>query len=262
MDLQLEGKHVFITGGAGGIGFACAQEFRNEGCRLTLAGREQPQLDKARQALGADEREVATLLVELSDPADALRAINQAEAALGPIDVLINAAGAARQIPFAELEPNDWRAALDAKFMTYINVIDPLIKRMAERGSGSIVNIIGLGGKLPITTHLTGGAANAALMLATAGLAMAYAPQGVRVNGINPAKTETDRVAQNAIAQARQNNISVDEVLAKARKSAPIGRLATPQDIAAAATFLASPRSAYISGTILTVDGATRPVIV
>jgi NAD(P)-dependent dehydrogenase (short-subunit alcohol dehydrogenase family) len=262
MDLELKGKHVLITGGAGGIGYACAQNFLSEGCVLSLVGREAAQLEKALRSLDAEGARVSTFLAELTDSADALRTIDHAEQAHGPVDVLVNAAGAAHQKPFAELGPEDWRGAMDAKFLTYMNMIDPLIKRMAHRGGGAIVNIIGLGGKLPITTHLTGGAANAALMLATAGLAMAYAPQGVRVNGINPAKTATDRVALNAEAQARQNNISVEEAIERAMKSVPIGRLATPEDVAAAVAFLASPKAGYISGTIITMDGAGRPVIV
>ena len=124
--------------------------------------------------------------------------IETAEKARGPIDILVNAAGAARQKPFAELQPQDWRAAMEAKFLTYINVMDPLVKRMAGRGGGAVVNVVGMGGKLPITTHLAGGAANAALMLASAGLAMAYGPRGVRVNALNPSKTATDRLAAGA----------------------------------------------------------------
>lgn len=99
---------------------------------------------------------------------------------VGPLDILVNAAGAARQKPFAELQPQDWLAAMEAKFQTYINVMDPLIKRMAARGSGAIVNVVGMGGKMPITTHLPGGAANAALMLAR--LALRW-PTGRTVSG-------------------------------------------------------------------------------
>ena len=136
--------------------------------------------------------------------------------------------------------------------------MDPLVKRMAARGSGAVVNVVGMGGKLPITTHLAGGAANAALMLASAGLAMAYGPQGVRVNALNPSKTATDRLVAGAQAEARQDAISTETALAKARE----GRVATPQDVSAAVLFLASPRAGYISGAILCMDGGTRPMVV
>ncbi|BDB27839.1 SDR family oxidoreductase [Cupriavidus sp. P-10] len=262
MDLQLQGKHVLITGGSGGIGFACAEEFYKEGCVISLVGRDQLQLETAQATLDPEGKRVKAFLAELADAAQALKVINDAEAANGPVDILVNAAGAARQKPFAELQPQDWRDAMDAKFFTYINMMDPLIKRMGSRGSGAIVNIVGMGGKMPITTHLVGGSANAALMLATAGLAMAYGPQGVRVNAINPTKTATARLAHGVEAEAKQSNISVDEALSKAKEALPLGRLATPQDVANAVVFLASPRAGYISGAIVSMDGGARPMIV
>jgi len=262
VDLQLQGKHVLITGGSRGIGLACAREFLNEGCSVSIVGRDPGRLEQARLDLDPEGQRVRGFTANLSDAASALAMVEQAEAQGGPIDILVNAAGAARQKPFGELEPQDWRAAMDNKFFTYVNVMDPLIKRMGARGSGAIVNIVGMGGKMPITTHLPGGSANAALMLASAGLAMAYGPRGVRVNALNPSKTSTGRLAEGVAADARQNNISEEAALAKAHQALPLGRLATPQDIAAAVLFLSSPRAGYISGAILSIDGAARPMIV
>jgi NAD(P)-dependent dehydrogenase (short-subunit alcohol dehydrogenase family) len=262
VDLQLQGKHVFITGGSRGIGLACAEEFLREGCTVSLVGRDPQRLDAACKSLDPDMDRVSGFSADLTDPANALAAIERAEKARGPVDVLVNAAGAARQKPFAELQPQDWRAAMEAKFLTYINVMDPLVKRMGARGAGAVVNIVGMGGKLPITTHLAGGAANAALMLASAGLAMAYGPRGVRVNALNPSKTATDRLAEGVEAQAREANTSVEAVMAKAREGLPLGRMATPQDVAAAVVFLASPRAGYISGAIVSMDGGARPMVV
>jgi NAD(P)-dependent dehydrogenase (short-subunit alcohol dehydrogenase family) len=151
---------------------------------------------------------------------------------------------------------------MQAKFFTYVNVMDPVIKRMGERGSGAIVNIVGMGGKVSTTTHLAGGAAHAALMLASAGLAQAYGPKGVRVNAVNPSLTFTDRLAEGLAADARLRNTSAEEVLKQAEAKLPLGRLAQPQDIANAVVFLASPRAAYISGAILSMDGAATPMVV
>lgn len=260
MDLQLKGKHVFISGGSRGIGYACAQQFLHEGCTVSIVGRDAERLQQACTALGAQRS--SGFAADLTDAAAALRAIDQAQARHGPIDILVNSAGAARRTPFPELQPQAWQDAMQAKFFTYVNVMDPLVKRMGERGSGAIVNIVGMGGKVATPTHLAGGAANAALMLASAGLALAYGPRGVRVNAVNPSLTFTDRLAEGLAADARLRNTTADEVLKLAEAKLPLGRLAQPEDIANAVVFLASPRAAYISGAILSMDGAATPMVV
>ena len=144
---------------------------------------------------------------------------------------------------------------MDNKYFTYINMIDPVIKRMAARGKGAIVNVIGMGGKVATTTHLSGGAANAALMLASAGLARAYAGDGIRVNAVNPGLTLTDRLAEGFAAEARVGGFSIEEARRRASEKMPLGRIATPEEIANAVVFLASPRASYITGTVIPVDG-------
>lgn len=166
MDLQLTGKHVLVTGGSRGIGLACAREFLREGAKVSLVGRTAARLQEAVAQLRAEGHDaVRGHGADLGDASAALAMLDAAEAELGPIDILVNSAGAARRTPFGELEPQAWRDAMQAKFFPYINVMDPVIKRMGERGEGAIVNVIGMGGKVATPTHLAGGAANAALML-------------------------------------------------------------------------------------------------
>ncbi len=263
MDLGLAGQHVLITGGSRGIGYACARLFLQEGARVTITSRSQANLDAARDRLGQEAPgELHCLAADLEDATAAATMVDAAVAAGGPIDLLVNSAGAARRTPYLELQPADWHAAMQAKFFTYIHVIDPVVKQMGERRSGVIVNIIGMGGKVAAPTHIAGGAANAALMLATAGLAAAWAPHGVRVNAVNPALTLTDRMAEGLAADARLRGISEEEALQRAKARAPLGRLATPEDIANAVAFLASPRAGYVSGAILSMDGAATPIVV
>ena len=159
------------------------------------------------------------------------------------------------------MTPAVWREAFDAKFFSYINVIDPMVKRMAKRGGGVIVSVIGTGGKVASATHLAGGSANAALMLATAGLGAAYAGRGVRVVGVSPGLTETDRVAEGLAAEARLAKISVDEARERSVERIPIGRMASPREIADAVLFLASPRAGFVTGVTLSVDGGQNPVV-
>jgi NAD(P)-dependent dehydrogenase (short-subunit alcohol dehydrogenase family) len=261
MDLQLQGKHVLITGGSRGIGLACAREFLAEGCTVSLVARNREPMDQALAELAAAGR-VAGFCADLADAAAAVRAVDEAEAAQGPIDILVNSAGAARRTPFPELTPQAWHEAMQAKFFTYVHVMDPVVKRMGARGTGAIVNIVGMGGKIAKPTHLAGGAANAALMLASAGLATAWGPSGVRVNAVNPSLTVTERLAEGFAADARLRNTTPEEVRRSAEAKLPLGRMATPEDIANAVVFLASPRAGYISGAVLSMDGAATPMVV
>lgn len=261
MDLQLNDLHILITGGSKGIGLACARAFLDEGARVTLVSRSQANLDAAARQLAAPGR-VRTLAADLRDAAVALAALDAAEKAHGPVDVLVNSAGAARRTPPAELTPQAWHDAMLAKYFSYIHMIDPAIKRMGARGRGAIVNIVGAGGKVASPIHLPGGSANAALMLASAGLAAAYAAQGVRVNAINPGLTVTERLKEGMAADARLNGIGVEEAMQRSTARIPMGRMAQPEEIANAALFLASPKASYVTGVILTMDGATTPMVV
>ncbi|HEY2256455.1 MAG TPA: SDR family oxidoreductase [Variovorax sp.] len=262
MDLQLSGKHVLVTGGSRGIGLACARAFLREGARVSLAGKTQANLDAAAAQLKSEGHVVGGFCADLCDAAAALQLVDAVEAQAGAVDILVNSAGAAKRTPFPELQPQNWHDAMQAKFFSYIHVMDPLIKRMGARGAGAIVNVIGLGGKVATTTHLAGGAANAALMLATAGLATAYGPRGVRVNAVNPGLTLTDRMAEGLAADARARQLTTEEVLRDATARLPLGRIATAEDIANAVVFLASPNAGYISGAIVSMDGATVPMVV
>ncbi|MDP4504170.1 SDR family oxidoreductase [Nonomuraea turcica] len=262
MNLELDGKIVLVTGGSKGIGLACARAFGKEGARAVIVSRNKDNLSAAQAALAEDGVEVTTFAADLSDGAAAERMVVAAEEQVGPIDVLINSAGGARRVPPAELTPDKWRVAMDAKFFTYMNVMDHVLPRMVERRAGAIVNIIGTGGKIASPVHLPGGAANAALMLASAGLAAAWGRAGVRVNVINPGATMTGRVQMNLEAESRMTGKPPAELLRQNLQRIPLGRYATPEEVADAALYLASARASYVTGASLTMDGALTPLVV
>ena len=156
MDLNLQGRHALVTGGSKGIGLACARGLLAEGARVSLVARGMENLASAKQSLlaefaGADDR-IALYAADLKDASAAARMVDEVEAT-GPIDLLVNSAGAARRTPPDDLTPADWQAAMQAKYFTYIHVMDPVIKRMAARGQGAIVNVVGAGGKVAGPPH-------------------------------------------------------------------------------------------------------------
>lgn len=264
MDLKLKGKHVLVTGASKGIGYACAQAFAEEGANVSLIARDLGNLTKAQKTLQDKypSVEVAIYSADLIDENAAQLALDKAQARLGEVDVLVNSAGAAKRTPAAELTPQAWRDALDAKFFSYINMMNPVAQQMAKRGEGAIVNVIGAGGKTASPIHLPGGSANAALMLATAGLAAAFGPQGVRVNAVNPGQTLTERLKEGLAVICKQEGIEMQEALRRTTERVPLGRLASAEEIAHAVVFLASAPASYITGVNINMDGGTAASVV
>lgn len=257
MDLQLKDRAVLITGGSKGIGLACARAFLDEGARVMIVSRSQANLDRA----AADLKSVSTLAADLTQPEGARRMAQAAREEIGPVDVLVNSAGAAKRYAADELDAQAWHAAMDAKYFTYIHAMDAVLPSMRERRQGTVVNIIGTGGKLASPIHLPGGAANSALMLATVGLASVYGKHGVRINAINPAATMTERIREALELEAKARGVSPDKVLEEGQARVPLGRYADPDDIAQVTLFLASARASYVTGVILPMDGGAHPVI-
>lgn len=151
MDLQLTQQHVLITGGSKGIGLASAQGFLREGARVSLVSRSQANLDLAMQQLLGEfpdaKGKIGLFAADLQIAEQAGQALIQAEQMHGDVDVLVNCAGAARRTPPDELNAQAWHDAMNAKFFTYVHMIDLVIKKMGQRGRGVIVNVVGAGGK-------------------------------------------------------------------------------------------------------------------
>ena len=247
MNLNLRGKLVVITGGSKGIGLACARAFGQEQARVVIVSRTLENIEAALNTLEQDGIKASGFAAHLSVYENAVQVIADIEAQHGPVDILINGQAL--------------RAGMEDKYYPVINSQQAVLVGMRARGQGVIVNIIGSGGKVPTSTHLSGGAANAALMLATVGAAEHYAAQGIRINAINPGYTLTGRVEQSVAVEAKRLNISPEEALARGVASVPLGRYGKPEEGADAALFLASDRASYIVGAILPVNGGRNPVI-
>lgn len=261
MDLGLVDQVVVVTGASKGIGFACAQAFAHEGARVALVSRSQANLDAALARMPKARHVPVAFAADMTDAGQAARMIDAVEAALGPIDVLVSSAGAAKRYAPDDLTAAAWHDAMDAKFFSYIHPLDIIVRRMAARGRGSVVNIIGAGGKTASPVHIPGGAANAALMLATAGLAAAHGPKGVRINAINPGGTLTGRVQQGLDAEAKMTGLGAAEILKRQQSRIPLQRLGQPEEIAQVALFLASSQASYVTGAIIPMDGGAAAVI-
>jgi len=252
---------VLVTGASKGIGLACARAFAQAGATVVGVSRNRDNLRDAAQALAAEGLAMKTYAVDLTDGDAVLRLVESIEDEVGPIGVLVNSAGAARRYSVDELNPAAFRQAMDAKYFTYVHAMEPVLKRMAARGKGSVVNIVGQGGKQAGVMHIAGGSANAGLMLASVGYARALADKGVRVNVINPGLTQTSRVEEGLQAAVRATGRKREDLLAEQLSGIPMGRAAEPEEIANVALFLASDYASYVSGAVIPMDGCTSSVI-
>lgn len=261
METGLADRVVVVTGASKGIGLACAKAFAAEGARVAIVSRSQAHLDAALADFGPAAHAPLAIVADMAHADEARRAIGDAEYRLGPVDVLVNSAGAAKRYPPDELNAQAWHDAMDAKYFTAIHPIEAVLPGMKLAKRGAIVNIVGSGGKVASPVHIPGGAANAALMLATAGLAVALGPLGIRINAINPGATLTGRVQEGLDAESRMTGLDPEELLARMKARIPLGRLGTPEEVAKVAVFLASDAASYVSGAIIPMDGASNAVI-
>ena len=243
MDLALSGKSVLVTGGSKGIGLACARAFVSEGCRVHLAARDRGRLEQARSELG----KAATVhAVDLRDA----KALGELAAVCAHVNILVNNAG---DIPGGTLESVDeakWRHAWELKVFGYINLTRALYTRMRERGSGVIVNVIGMAGENPSFEYICGSTANAGLAAFTKALGKGSYEHGIRVLGLHPPSTRTDRIlnVMKAAAKAKFGDESRYQELAA---SGTFGRMIEPEQVGDTVAFLASPRAGQLSGVVL-----------
>jgi NAD(P)-dependent dehydrogenase (short-subunit alcohol dehydrogenase family) len=254
MDLGLEGKRALVTGASKGIGLAIARVLAEEGCHLDIAARGMDALESARRELGwsaagIDVRIHSVDLSRLDDQERLAKACLEA-------DILVNNAGSN---PAGHLEDTSdpvWRESWDIKVFGYINLCRSFYRAMRDRGSGVILNVIGYAGERLNARYIIGTTSNAALMAFTRSVGSVSPDFGVRVVGVNPGYTATDRAEGIMRTISEKQFGSADRWREVERGlNLPFGRMAQPSEIANVVSFLVSPRASYVSGTIVTVDG-------
>ena len=262
MDLGLRNIVVFITGGSKGIGRACAFEFAKEGAVLALCARQEDGLKRAAEEIrAATGRPVFTVAGDMMKWEDAKRCVDAAAAHYGGLDVLVNCAGASPGGLLLNLTEDEWQLSLQLKFMGYVRGAKAAIPHLLNRGGGRIINIVGNDGIKPAYWELTASAANAADLAMTAALAEQYGPQKILVNAVNPGPVATERWDGLVRAYARDKGMSFEDASKQAVKSLPLGRICTPEEVAAVVVFVASARASYMNGAWITLDGGQRKAI-
>jgi NAD(P)-dependent dehydrogenase (short-subunit alcohol dehydrogenase family) len=251
MDLGLRGRKALVTGASKGIGRACAEVLAEEGCDIVLVSRTAADLETVRAKI-AGEHNVAVryYALDLSDGKN----VDKLAADCADTDILINNAGAIPGGNIAEIDEARWREAWDLKVFGYINMTRRFYALMAARKKGTIINILGAAGENPDFDYVAGSSGNASLMAFTRAIGGTAPRDNLRVMGINPGPVMTERLITLMKTRA-QTNFGDPEKWTELMKPLAFGRAAKPEEIGYMAAFLASDRSAYTTGTIITIDG-------
>jgi 3-oxoacyl-[acyl-carrier protein] reductase len=261
--MELRGKCALVTGSSEGIGHAVARGLALEGARVALCARRPGVLEKAADRLRAETGvKIAAVSADLSRAGDCARAVAEAAAALGGLDVLVNNVGQIKLAGVEELSDEDWRAEIDRNVMSAVRCSRAAWPHLKKSGSGRVVNITGLAGKqvyLPgdMATSMT----KASLNSFTKTLAHEGAGFGILVNNVCPGPIETEGMPERLEWIAERLGGTVEDALKNRENASLLKRLGRPSEVADVAVFLASARASFVTGVTVEVGGGAAHYI-
>ena len=253
MDLNLSHQRVLVTGGSKGIGYAISEAFLMEGADVTIVARSEKELkhaaDKLFKSTGCKPQYFSFDLSEVEERKDLYQKV-------GDIDILVNNAGAIPGGNLLTVKIDDWLSSWNLKVFGYIHLCQLFLPNMKEKQSGTIINIIGMGGRAVNSNYICGAGGNAALIGFTQAIGSETPNYNVRVFGINPSATLTDRMVQlyKVRAEEELGNPNRWEELLNSSKM-PFGRVKLPEEVGALTVMLSSSKVHYLSGTVIDLDG-------
>lgn len=254
MDLGLQGKRAIVCASSKGLGRACAQALANEGVSVVINGRDADRLAATaaaiRESTGVDVTEV---VADLNTEPGREALLGACEAP----DILINNNGGPAPGRFVDWDREAWLAGLEANFLAPVLMIRGVIEGMCARKFGRIVNVTSAMVKTPLSPMGLSTAARSALTATCKGLSKEVAKDNVTINNLLPERIDTDRQKMMAEIVSKMSGITLEEARRQQIDSIAAGRLGTPEEFAAAAVFLCSANSGYISGQNLQIDGGS-----
>jgi len=260
MDGRLHGKIAIVTGSNRGIGRAIAARLAAEGARVVLSARDEALLAATVKEIETSGGQAAALPLDLRKEEAPARLVEFTAVTYGPPDIVVNNAGATRRGGFFELSEEDWSDGFALKFFGAVRLTRAAWPYLKARG-GSVVNISGVGGRMPGPHFTIGGSVNAALLSFTKAMADVGVRDGVQVNAINPGSIRTDRFRRLLAQQAGQQGIPLELAERKIIENNKITRIGEPEDIAALVAFVVSPEGRLLQGAIIDMDGGATKVI-
>ncbi|HBI19685.1 MULTISPECIES: SDR family oxidoreductase [unclassified Brevundimonas] len=263
MDLKLQGKRALICGGSSGLGRAVATALVAEGVHVVLLSRDGAALAEAAEALNAmGPGRAGFVPADLADHAGLLKAVDQAEALLGgPVEILLNNTGGPPPSGVSGLEPAIWRDHFEAMVLSIFRLTDRVLPAMRAAGWGRILNVASITVVEPSAALGVSNTLRASVAAWAKTLAGEVGPDGVTVNTLLPGRIDTPRIARLDQAAAERKGVTPQQARADSVRSIPVGRIGAPEEFGAAAAFLASPLAAYITGSLIRLDGGAIKAI-
>ena len=259
MDLELNDVVCIVTGASRGIGLATTQRLAAAGGRVLLVGRDRDRLEAAAAEVGGE-----ALVADVTDPGAAAAIVARARELGGP-GVLVNNAGTSFARPVDELTDADWREQYELHVLAPMRLMREAAPLMAAAGGGRIVNVCSSAGKRPSLTNAAYSVTKAAQLSLSRTWADLHAADGVLVNAVAPGPVSSELwMAEGGLADqtAAARGLSRDEALAAQEAKVPLGRFATPGEVADVVVFLCSARASTVTGAAWSVDGGTVATIV
>lgn len=241
-----------IAASSKGIGLATAQALAQEGCQISMCSRNEETLEKAAGQVSENAR---TYVVDVTDSEDLTWWYNETVKDFGQVDILVTNTGGPPAGVASEVTDDQWKTGVDSTLLNIVRLVRLVTPGMQKNKWGRIVHITSLVARQPNHLLAISSTLRSGIMALTRLQADELGPHGITVNGILPGHTLTDRQVHLAEIRAEREDISVQQALSRQGADSAIGRLATPEEIAAPIAFLCSQQAAYITGTSMLVDG-------
>ena len=257
MDLHLTGRRALVCGGSSGLGRAVAEALAAEGAHVALLSRDADKLQAVADGINATATGRAVVVAaDLADHDALLAAVDTAESLLGgPIEILLNNTGGPPPSGVAGLDPELWRSQFESMVLSVFRLTDRVLPAMRAAGWGRILNVASSTVIEPVAILGVSNTLRAGVAAWAKTLASEVAADGVTVNTLLPGRIDTPRIQKLDQARAEQTGVSPAEAQAKSVESIPVGRLGDPAEFGAVAAFLASPKAAYVTGSLIRIDG-------
>jgi NAD(P)-dependent dehydrogenase (short-subunit alcohol dehydrogenase family) len=257
MDLKLKDKVAVITGGSTGIGFAAAEKFAEEKAHVVLCARDARLVaEQAKRIKGIYGVQTLGIQADVTKPDDITRLVSEVRAAFGGVDILFNNAGTGTNETIADAPDDKWYYYWDLHVMAAVRLSREFAPLMKQRGGGVILNNASICARQPLYHEPIYNVTKSALVMLTKCMAHEWIGDNIRVNAINPGLIETAGWVDHAKKVTENTAETWQEYLTGiAREKAPIGRFASPEELADFIVFLCSPRASYCVGSTYYVDG-------